>query len=819
MSEIRRRLMYAKPKEVPNYLCFTALEDGVFTLTIGKDVRTIELGKVAYSIDEGDTWVETTNVNNQEVIVTTPTITNGSKVLWRGNGPKFSRAYNAVSYRSVFSSSGTFNISGNIMSLLYWNNFDDELTISNSYTFYYTFSNCVGIIDASEMLLPATTLQNGYEYRSLFQGCTGMTHAPKELPCKVLAAQAYMNMFYGCSSLVDTPEFEVTSVSDSSLYAMFYGCASIESISLKLSATTLAKSCYRDMFNGCSLLQTAPELPATELVLNCYVNMFYSCSSLNYIKMGATDITIENNNPMQNWVNGVASDGTFVRNPEATWWVTGASGIPNGWLLEDGTEQDDEIIVFEDPEAKRVITSMYGGIVPDATYSSHWPVRFKGKADGEITYRQASHIATITNAFYNNTELIKFHEFQYFTAIDGRGSQWFRNCKTLQEITLPTKQDLAIAQSAFCQCRDLVVINNWDKVTVLGGSAFLQATDPLMSLFASLDFTNITRWGGSVARENTKITSLYLPNVRDAHDFYSLYNCALIDVGHDNKIEFGTLFFWGWSLNPHECNLVFRCPPQIKTNWSGMNMHQNASGCVFNLYVYEKYYNDYVNDAYWATADNIYKIGGTEWVAQFGSSSEWADYPNGQAPNIDLTESEIEYARPLVNTAFDTGITPTANTHIVVRGRYADLTNTEFAGTFYPTTQRFHMGCYGNKFYFGCGSKYLPTVAWDTNMHTFELYGNGTAVLDGTEYNVGATLGTAQTTISLFARHNNTTTGYAYSTSFELYSAQIYEGTTLIKDYVLYRYRGVIYFKDKVSNNLEWIRYEDNFDIGNDVTN
>ena len=35
-----------------------------------------------------------------------------------------------------------------------------------------------------------------------------------------------------------------------------------------------------------------------------------------------------------NWVDGVASTGTFVKNSAATWNVTGVYGIPSGWTVE-----------------------------------------------------------------------------------------------------------------------------------------------------------------------------------------------------------------------------------------------------------------------------------------------------------------------------------------------------------------------------------------------------------------------------------------------------------------------------------------------------
>jgi hypothetical protein len=40
----------------------------------------------------------------------------------------------------------------------------------------------------------------------------------------------------------------------------------------------------------------------------------------------------------ENWVDGVSETGTFVKNINASWDVTGANGIPSGWTVEDVTE-------------------------------------------------------------------------------------------------------------------------------------------------------------------------------------------------------------------------------------------------------------------------------------------------------------------------------------------------------------------------------------------------------------------------------------------------------------------------------------------------
>ena len=100
----------------------------------------------------------------------------------------------------------------------------------------------------------------------------------------------------------------------------------------ELPADELASNCYYYMFRGCTKLTTAPVLPATTLASNCYNSMFFGCSSLNYIKAMFT--TTPSTSYTKNWVSGVSSTGTFVKNSAATWNVTGVHGVPTGWTVE-----------------------------------------------------------------------------------------------------------------------------------------------------------------------------------------------------------------------------------------------------------------------------------------------------------------------------------------------------------------------------------------------------------------------------------------------------------------------------------------------------
>ena len=189
------------------------------------------------------------------------------------------------------------------------------------------FNNCTSLTTAPE--LPATTLAQSC-YTQMFYGCKSLTTAPT-LPATTLANYCYSQMFFNCTSLTTAPTLPAKTLKISCYRQMFYGCSSLTTAP-ELPATTLTTSCYDGMFNSCSKLTTAPQLPATTLVDSCYNYMFYNCSKLNYIKAMFT--TTPSTSYTNSWVSGVASSGTFVKNKNATWDVTGTYGIPSRWTVQ-----------------------------------------------------------------------------------------------------------------------------------------------------------------------------------------------------------------------------------------------------------------------------------------------------------------------------------------------------------------------------------------------------------------------------------------------------------------------------------------------------
>ena len=202
------------------------------------------------------------------------------------------------------------------------------------YCYEYMFLGCTSLTTAPE--LPATTLAN-YCYSGMFANCTSLTTAP-ELPATTLQPQCYEYMFQGCTSLTTAPELPATTLTSRCYNSMFLGCTSLTTAP-ELPSTTLTSRCYYSMFANCTSLTTAPELPATTLAKNCYSSMFANCTSLNYIKANFT--TTPSSTYTNNWVNNVAPTGTFVKNINATWNVTGNNGVPTGWKIGSAVPEPD----------------------------------------------------------------------------------------------------------------------------------------------------------------------------------------------------------------------------------------------------------------------------------------------------------------------------------------------------------------------------------------------------------------------------------------------------------------------------------------------
>ena len=280
-----------------DYTTFEALEDTTFTFT-----KNLYGADMQYSLDNGNTWTLLPSGT------ATPTIHEGEKVMWKGTYTTENNS-EATPGIGTFTSTGKCNLSGNALSLVYGDDFENHDTLPNvDGILACLFSNLEAneqckIVDAYNFKLTSPTVPAyGYSYMfyrngnmvvapdvkaetvgdygclDMFAICSNLVIAPK-LTAVNLGVNAYNEMFAYCTRMIASPELPATNLGVGCYITMFADCSALVSAP-KLNATTLSEACYSLMFSGCTSLTTAPKLPATTLTDGCYSGMFHGCKNL-----------------------------------------------------------------------------------------------------------------------------------------------------------------------------------------------------------------------------------------------------------------------------------------------------------------------------------------------------------------------------------------------------------------------------------------------------------------------------------------------------------------------------------------------------------
>ena len=245
-------------------------------------IEALTAGTVQVYMRSGLTMKYLKNSGTKTDITATTAITvnAGDKVYFYGNGTSTQMYGGYGGNVKILGSGDGFKckVYGNIMSLLDEDNFANKTNLpTTAYLFNGLFEGNTTLTDASNLLLPVTTLAQ-YCYYKMFKGCTALTKAPT-LPATTLAQSCYAHMFEGCTLLSSAPELPATTMTQYCYESMFKDCTTLTTPPT-LPATTLASTCYSHMFDGCTALSSAPALPATTLAGVCYADMFKGCTSL-----------------------------------------------------------------------------------------------------------------------------------------------------------------------------------------------------------------------------------------------------------------------------------------------------------------------------------------------------------------------------------------------------------------------------------------------------------------------------------------------------------------------------------------------------------
>ena len=255
---------------------------------------------IEYSLTNGSVW-QTLNYNEYL------SLNAGNKVLLRGTNKVGRISYN-----------GTYKVYGNIMSLKYSDNFtSDDAKVLNSTTggFAGMFSGETGLTDASNLILPATTLNDNC-YKAMFSGCTKLTGTVKSIPASSLTNSCCETMFAN-TKITSIPSIKAENVSNKACLGMFSGCTGITDASVNVK--NISTSGMSHMFVGCTGLLSASigdygpgESGAGAITTEGCANMFSGCSGMNSMRVWPIPHPGETPYPTDHWVVGVErSGGTF----------------------------------------------------------------------------------------------------------------------------------------------------------------------------------------------------------------------------------------------------------------------------------------------------------------------------------------------------------------------------------------------------------------------------------------------------------------------------------------------------------------------------
>lgn len=190
-----------EPPTIKDYFCFTALEDSAITwstvTTTSSDGTTSptydEEIHLQYSTD-CKTWTDWNNARESRRV----SINKGSKLYVKGVNSALSYSYNkyfVFQNFDDFSNMGSMKVSGNIMSLIYGEDFEDKTVISEKYCFSRIFRDLNSCITEVDLTLPATTLSESC-YSQLFALNATVKKIKLILPAVELVKNCYTQMLF-----------------------------------------------------------------------------------------------------------------------------------------------------------------------------------------------------------------------------------------------------------------------------------------------------------------------------------------------------------------------------------------------------------------------------------------------------------------------------------------------------------------------------------------------------------------------------------------------------------------------------------------------
>jgi len=201
--------------------------------------------------------------------------------LWKGQATALATtavtsslaAANRLAEVCNFSSTGSYDISGNIMSLLYNDDFRDKDYFAEGSSrnfallFYGTGDNATTKVHNAENLIFPAKICPDYCYYRMFQWSELII--PPHVLATYVGSYGSANFCYKCYNLVRTSEIGATTMGDHSYIYSYSYDSSLKEVK-DFPKAVLGNYCYIFMFQNCTSLEDAPKLPSTTIAGYCY---------------------------------------------------------------------------------------------------------------------------------------------------------------------------------------------------------------------------------------------------------------------------------------------------------------------------------------------------------------------------------------------------------------------------------------------------------------------------------------------------------------------------------------------------------------------
>lgn len=298
---------------------FSSMYFTIHSLEDSNDIyikRNTQTGNTEYySVDSGSTWSTMPSGSGAKKVTT---LNSGDTMWMKCTTSKWATAYDK---NNTLYSTKNIKVYGNVMSLLYGDNFTGQTAVGEFglcglfFGTSATGTTNTKLVSAKNLVLPATTL-NTSSYNGMFRGCTNLVDCPRVLPATTLYQDTYSSMFEGCTSLVEGPEIMATTI-----------------------ANTGSTSCMQRMFcmnRNSKVTAAMTKSPVLRIVDPTTANNTYQqifCGNGNLVEV--TILAEGTNLSFTNWLNKVSSSGVIKKLSATTLTNNSVNGKPSGWTYEN----------------------------------------------------------------------------------------------------------------------------------------------------------------------------------------------------------------------------------------------------------------------------------------------------------------------------------------------------------------------------------------------------------------------------------------------------------------------------------------------------